>query len=109
MVVAPFIAGSLKRITDGMLQSRASVDLLSVAERISDDYESTLALRRNLTMFRDRIVNRTGGYGDYDRVECSFVRFDGGAEAVGVATDALKVTVANKGAVFTLLFPYRQY
>jgi type II secretory pathway pseudopilin PulG len=107
-LVTPYVMGILRRTTEPVQQARAAAALVQVAERISNDYEKNLSLRSNLVVFRDRIVNQTGNYGSYDGAVGTFVDLSSGSEVAGTATDVLKVTLSSHGAVFVLLFPYRE-
>jgi type II secretory pathway pseudopilin PulG len=109
-LVAPYLRGVLRRTVEPAQQARAATALVQVAERISNDYEKNAALRSNLATLRTQIENstyRAANYGSCDTAVCTYVRLDTGAEVAGTATDVLKVTLGNKGAVFVLLFPYR--
>jgi type II secretory pathway pseudopilin PulG len=105
--VVPYVSGILRRTIDPVRQAQAASALVQVAERIASDYERDPSLRSDLAALRDRIVNRTGNYGSYDSVVCTYVRLDTGNEVAGGVNDVLKVTLANSGAVMVLLFPYR--
>ncbi len=108
-LVAPYVGSVLRSTADPITQARAAAELVQAVERMSRDYERDPALGADLALFRDQIVNRTENYGSYDTAVCSFVALGSGSEVPGTETDVLKVTLANKGAVFVVLFPYRTW
>jgi type II secretory pathway pseudopilin PulG len=105
-IFTPFLQGVLQETIAAPEPVQQANDLLSVMERISDDYERDSTLRADLTLFRSKILQNPSPYGtDFSVLECSYVRFQDGQEVPGDENDSLKVAIANSGNVLISIFP----
>ena len=104
-MLTPFLQGILQQTNTAPAQTEAAIDLLTIMERIEDDYESDDALRADLEAFRNRILEDPSPYGtDFSVDTCSFMTFVDGEEVPGDSNDILKVTISNEGSILVQLF-----
>jgi len=104
-MLTPFLQGILQQTNTAPAQTGAAIDLLTIMERIENDYESDAALRADLEAFRDRILEEPSPYGtDFSVDTCSFITFVDGEEVPGATNDILKVTISNEGSILVQLF-----
>lgn len=105
-IFVPFLNGILHKTVDAQRPVQLENDLLTVMERIADDYDRNQALRADLTLLRSRILETPSPYGtDFTVVACTYIAFQDGAEIAGTADDNLKVVIANASAVLASVFP----
>ncbi|MDX9980751.1 MAG: type II secretion system protein [Lentisphaeria bacterium] len=105
-IFAPFLQGILQKTVAAPEPVQQANLLLTVMERISDDYDRDPTLRADLTLFRSKILQSPSPYGtDFSVLECSYVRFQNGQEVAGDENDSLKVAIANSGNVLIGIFP----
>lgn len=105
-IFAPFLQGILQKTVAAPEPVQQANRLLTVMERISDDYDSDPALRADLAAFRSKILQSPSPYGTgFTVLECSYVRFQNGQEVAGSADDSLKVVIANSGNLLVGIFP----
>lgn len=105
-IFAPFLQGILQETIAAPEPVQQANRLLTIMERISDDYDRAPTLRADLTLFRSKILQNPSPYGtDFSVLECSYVRFVNGQEVVGDENDSLKVAIANSGNVLIGIFP----
>jgi len=101
-----YFGSAVLRSADPARRLRETAALMSVAERITADYEDNY--QNDLPSLRAQITQSSPPYGDYELVDSSYVQFDSdGNEQAGTVTDILKVKIRNGiGESLTLLFPY---
>lgn len=105
-IFVPFLEGTLHKTADVQQPVQLENELLTVMERIADDYDQNLSLRSDLPLFRSRILQAPSPYGTgFTVVECTYITFVNGVETAGTADDNLKVVIANDGAVLASVFP----
>jgi Tfp pilus assembly protein PilE len=104
-ILAPFLQGILQQTNTGPAQTAAAIDLLTIMERIENDYESDAELRMDLEVFRDRILEDPSPYGtDFSVEACSFITFVDGEEVASDSSEILKVIISNEGSILAQLF-----
>jgi type II secretory pathway component PulJ len=102
----PFLMGILQKTNDVPQPVVEANELVAVMEMIGNDYDTNAALRQDLSLLRSRILADPSPYGTgFQVVQCSYVRFDDGAEQPGDASDCLKVVLANDGSTLAAVFP----
>lgn len=101
-----YFGSALMRSADPAHRLRRTAALMSVAERITNDYEGTY--HSDLESLQTRLGQNPSPYGEYELVASDFIRFDESQdEESGDVTDVLKVKIRNgTGESLTLLFPY---
>lgn len=105
-IFAPFLLGVLQQTNRAPQPVQDANRLLTVMERIAQDYEQDESLRGDLNLFRNRILQDPSPYGTgFTVVETGFVRFQNGQEVSGTANDNLKVVIANEGNILAAIFP----
>ncbi len=107
-LLVPFLHGILQQTNTASAETEASIDLLTVMERIAHDYDSDAELRADLALFRERILEDPSPYGTgFEVVACDYIRLEDGTEAPGGPDDILKVVIGNTNSVLIQLFPKR--
>lgn len=106
VLLVPFLHGILQKTNTAPAETEASIDLLTIMERIAHDYDSDAELRSNLALLRTRVMADPSPYGTgFEVVECDFIKFRNGTEARGGASDILKVAISNQNSMLIQLFP----
>ena len=104
-IFVPFLEGTLHKAADAQQPVQLEHELMTVMERIADDYDQNPSLRSDLTLLRSRILQTPSPYGTgFTVVECAYITFENGVEAAGTAADNLKVVIANDGAMLASVF-----